>query len=143
MKIRELEAFIAEQLEGLPVVWGPDPFRIPDRRLTDIHPWIHGKKGDSEYNWQPVSRYSHDWQGMQRIVECMKERGSVFVFTVRREDIENGGEQASYLAVFRTSVDELDSLDPTDFSIGKTLPEAVLRAAVRAVQIESRIDDEK
>ena len=72
---RELDALVAEKVEGLPVVWAPDPHRVPDRRLTDHHPWLNGNANGHEYSWEPVKRYSTDWSIMKRVIEAMKADG--------------------------------------------------------------------
>jgi hypothetical protein len=72
---RELDALVAKNIEGLPVVWGPDPFRVPDRRLTDHHAWVNGTSDGRSYDWEPVKRYSTDWKATQLVIEAMYRQG--------------------------------------------------------------------
>jgi hypothetical protein len=134
MKLRELDAFIAENLEGLPVVWAPDPYRLPDRRLTDIHPWIHGEFGGIRYEWEPVARYSTEWKALERVISQMIESGWHFI--VRSRSVENDeiGAEAVFMAIF-VSIESY-SVPPDDarFSEGNTLQLALSRAAVAALK---------
>jgi len=72
---RELDALVAKYIEGLPVVWGPDPYRVPDRRLTDHHAWVNGTVDGRHYDWEPVKRYSSEWGATQRVVKAMSQHG--------------------------------------------------------------------
>jgi hypothetical protein len=72
---RELDALVAKYIEGLPVVWGPDPYRVPDRRLTDHHAWLNGTVDGRHYDWEPVKRYSSDWNATKRVIEAMSKHG--------------------------------------------------------------------
>lgn len=134
MKPRELDAFIAEHLEGFPLVWAADPFRVPDRRLTDVHPWIHGIVGDRRFEWKPVAKYSSDWREMERLIAKMHEHGWDFVFVSKRRQDHDSGGKIFYCAAFVTAGAVLPDLDAVDFSEGDILPLAVSRAAVAALK---------
>ena len=115
------------------MVWAPDPFRIPDRRLTDHFPWIHGEHNGTEYVWHPVPRYSRNSTDLERMITLMADRG--FAFRLKRPgqaDEDNAG-IPMYLAVFIASPMDW-TLPDAAFSGAASPADATVFAAARALK---------
>lgn len=130
---RELDALVAKYIEGLPVVWGPDPYRVPDRRLTDHHVWINGTLNGRHYDWEPVKRYASDWSATKRVIEAMSRHGLGLHLCSGMSPSNSPGTGLVYYADFRP----LESLDWGNLSEhgmqGEDVPLVVVRAALWAL----------
>ena len=136
---RELDALVAKNIEGLPVVWGPDPFRVPDRRLTDHHAWINGIIDERRYDWAPVKRYSTDWNAMQLVIEAMYKQGwKLHLWSGISPD-----NSLQYSMVYHAEFAPLDGTNglrfPEDGMQGMDAPLVVARAALWTIEESTKV----
>lgn len=75
----ELDALIAEQFYGLPVVWRTPPYAGSATRGLDPnarYPWLKGFKDGCNYDWAPVGPYSTQWNAaMPLFVDAIERFG--------------------------------------------------------------------
>jgi hypothetical protein len=131
---QELDALVAKNIEGLPVVWGPDPFRVPDRRLTNHHAWINGTVDGQSYDWEPVRRYSTDWNAMKFIIEAMCRHGWRLHLWTKMSPDNASQSSVGYHAEFVSLHDLNGNSHPECQMCGEDAPFAVVRAALFTIE---------
>lgn len=138
---RELDALIAEKVEGLPVVWAPDPFRVPDRRLSGRFPWLKSSVNGLDYDWSPVKRYATDWSIMRRVIEAMHERGwSCQLRSYLSDNSRDNG--SAYHARFTPNNCPVRGGESEFEMPGEEAPLAIARAALWAIEESARLERE-
>ena len=115
-------------------MWGPDPYPVPDRRLTDRQPWINGTADGRTYDWVPVRRYSTDWSAMKRIIEAMYRHSWRLHLCSSVSTRDQPYNRLVYYADF-TRIDSLDCNSLPEYGMhGEDGPLVVVRAAVWRMQ---------
>lgn len=139
LPLRRLDALVAERVEGVAVTWAPDPYRVPDRRLTDHHPWLKDDLEREPAIWTPVKRYSTEWNAVLDVLAAMNLLGMAGHLDTLRQSDDQQWAALQYCACFTPHGLSRDEYGKWLSVIDSSAPLAIVRAALLSVA-QCRLD---
>lgn len=135
LPLRKLDALVAERVDGLSVVWAPDPYRVPDRRLTDHHPWLKQDLDRQPPSWTPVLRYSTDWNTVPAVILSMEKLDMWCQLRAGQSSEQIADDENRYQAFFMPHCLDGNQHGFRFTMSGSDAPLAIARAAILAIEL--------